>query len=183
MRREIHEEAGIDCEELKLRGTISWPGFGKHGEDWLGFVFVVTRFSGTPFASNRKARWNGCRWIAWMSCRCGKVTATSCRWCSTRPARVPRRDAVSRRQDGVVGVLACVSATPIDCSVARSVASDARTRYSMFTAYGALSTKPYWAYRCLASPLATSDTTDDTGAFARSQASSAAMMRLPRPRP
>ncbi|MFD0740446.1 NUDIX domain-containing protein [Lysobacter koreensis] len=52
MRREIHEEAGIDCEQLSLRGTISWPGFGKHGEDWLGFIFVVTQFSGSPFASN-----------------------------------------------------------------------------------------------------------------------------------
>jgi len=52
MRREIHEEAGIDCEELNLRGTISWPGFGKHGEDWFGFLFLVTRFSGTPLTSN-----------------------------------------------------------------------------------------------------------------------------------
>src|SRR3546814_3919230 len=43
MRREIAEEAGIECTALSLRGTISWPGFGKHGEDWLGFVFVVTR--------------------------------------------------------------------------------------------------------------------------------------------
>jgi len=52
MRREIREEAGIDCEELQLRGTISWPGFGKQGEDWLGFLFVVTRFSGTPLERN-----------------------------------------------------------------------------------------------------------------------------------
>ena len=52
MRREIQEEAGIECEAMSLRGTISWPGFGKHGEDWLGFVFVVTRFSGTPFERN-----------------------------------------------------------------------------------------------------------------------------------
>lgn len=52
MRREILEEAGITCDELALRGTISWPGFGKHGEDWLGFVFVVTRYGGEPFASN-----------------------------------------------------------------------------------------------------------------------------------
>ena len=52
MRREIVEEAGIDCTALSLRGTISWPGFGKHGEDWLGFVFVVTAFDGTPPASN-----------------------------------------------------------------------------------------------------------------------------------
>jgi len=52
MRREIHEEAGIDCVELSLRGTISWPGFGKQGEDWLGFVFLITRFTGTPFEGN-----------------------------------------------------------------------------------------------------------------------------------
>jgi 8-oxo-dGTP diphosphatase len=52
MRREILEEAGIDCDELHLRGTISWPGFGKNGEDWLGFLFVITQYSGTPHASN-----------------------------------------------------------------------------------------------------------------------------------
>jgi 8-oxo-dGTP diphosphatase len=52
MRREIFEEAGIECERLALRGTISWPGFGKQGEDWLGFVFLITRFRGAPFASN-----------------------------------------------------------------------------------------------------------------------------------
>jgi len=52
MRREIFEEAGIDCDALSLRGTISWPGFGKQGEDWLGFVFLVTAFTGTPLASN-----------------------------------------------------------------------------------------------------------------------------------
>jgi 8-oxo-dGTP diphosphatase len=48
MRREIHEEAGIHCLEMQLRGTISWPGFGRRGEDWLGFLFVITRFEGTP---------------------------------------------------------------------------------------------------------------------------------------
>ncbi|WP_149193699.1 NUDIX hydrolase [Luteimonas suaedae] len=52
MRREIREEAAIECEELQLRGTISWPGFGKAGEDWFGFLFLVTHFSGTPLASN-----------------------------------------------------------------------------------------------------------------------------------
>ncbi len=52
MRREIHEEAGIACDELQLRGTISWPGFGKQGEDWLGFLFLITAYSGTPYASN-----------------------------------------------------------------------------------------------------------------------------------
>ena len=48
MRREIHEEAGIHCVSMHLRGTISWPGFGKNGEDWLGFVFLVDRFEGEP---------------------------------------------------------------------------------------------------------------------------------------
>ena len=52
MRRELHEEAGITCDALRLRGTISWPGFGKAGEDWLGFVFVIDRFSGEPHTSN-----------------------------------------------------------------------------------------------------------------------------------
>ncbi|RYZ73307.1 MAG: 8-oxo-dGTP diphosphatase [Lysobacteraceae bacterium] len=52
MRREIHEEAGIHCDALSLRGTISWPGFGKHGEDWLGFLFVITAYTGTPHSSN-----------------------------------------------------------------------------------------------------------------------------------
>lgn len=54
MRREIREEAGIEAEELALRGTISWPGFGKGGEDWFGFIFRVDRWSGTPFAGNHE---------------------------------------------------------------------------------------------------------------------------------
>ena len=52
MRREIREEAGIECDRLELRGTISWPGFGTGGEDWFGFVFRVTRFTGAPLAAN-----------------------------------------------------------------------------------------------------------------------------------
>ncbi len=52
MRREIREEAGIECDALRLRGTISWPGFGKQGEDWLAFVFVISAWSGTPLTSN-----------------------------------------------------------------------------------------------------------------------------------
>jgi 8-oxo-dGTP diphosphatase len=52
MRREIHEEAGIDCLSLQLRGTISWPGFGKNGEDWLAFIFLIDRFAGTPPPTN-----------------------------------------------------------------------------------------------------------------------------------
>ena len=52
MRREIREEAGIECTELRLRGTISWPGFGPKGEDWLGFIFRIDRFEGTPHERN-----------------------------------------------------------------------------------------------------------------------------------
>ncbi|WP_421567352.1 NUDIX hydrolase [Stenotrophomonas sp. PD6] len=52
MRREILEEAGIVCGTMRMRGTISWPGFGKHGEDWFGFVFVIDDFTGTPLTAN-----------------------------------------------------------------------------------------------------------------------------------
>jgi 8-oxo-dGTP diphosphatase len=52
MRREIREEAALECDELTLRGTLSWPGFGKHGEDWFGFVFRIERWHGTPLSSN-----------------------------------------------------------------------------------------------------------------------------------
>jgi 8-oxo-dGTP diphosphatase len=52
IRREIREEAGLECDVLVLRGTISWPGFGKQGEDWFGFVFRVDRWHGTPNADN-----------------------------------------------------------------------------------------------------------------------------------
>lgn len=48
LRRELREEAGIEASSLRLRGTISWPGFGAGGEDWLGFVFLVDAFTGTP---------------------------------------------------------------------------------------------------------------------------------------
>src|SRR5262249_4474002 len=46
MKREIREEAGIECEQLTLRGTINWPGFGPNGENWFGFIFLIERFSG-----------------------------------------------------------------------------------------------------------------------------------------
>ncbi len=52
MRREIREEAGIDVTEMQLRGTINWTNFGPKGEDWLGFVFLITRFSGEPWTEN-----------------------------------------------------------------------------------------------------------------------------------
>ena len=52
MKREIREEAGIECTSLTLRGTLSWPGFGKQGEDWLGFIFIIDSYTGTPLEKN-----------------------------------------------------------------------------------------------------------------------------------
>src|SRR3954452_3287271 len=51
-RREVREESGLECDALALRGTINWPGFGKQGEDWFGFLFRVDRWSGTPLTEN-----------------------------------------------------------------------------------------------------------------------------------
>lgn len=52
LMREIHEEAGIQCEEVELRGTVNWTGFGPNGENWLGFIFLVSTFLGSPNADN-----------------------------------------------------------------------------------------------------------------------------------
>ncbi len=52
MMREIREEAGIECERLSLRGTINWPGFGKDGQDWFGFVFLIEAWRGIPLTVN-----------------------------------------------------------------------------------------------------------------------------------
>lgn len=46
--RELQEEAGITPTSLRLRGTVSWPGFGSDGSDWFGFVFLVDAFAGEP---------------------------------------------------------------------------------------------------------------------------------------
>jgi 8-oxo-dGTP diphosphatase len=54
IKREIMEEAGIVPLTLLLRGTVNWPGFGPHGEDWLGFIFRIDRFQGTPFSENEE---------------------------------------------------------------------------------------------------------------------------------
>lgn len=52
IRREVREESGLECDDVVLRGTISWPGFGKGGEDWFGFVFRIDRYQGEPWAQN-----------------------------------------------------------------------------------------------------------------------------------
>jgi 8-oxo-dGTP diphosphatase len=52
MCRELAEEAGIEVLRMRLRGTINWPGFGRAGEDWFGFVFVIDGWRGEPPAAN-----------------------------------------------------------------------------------------------------------------------------------
>jgi len=54
MRREIREESGLECLEMGLRGTINWTGFGPAGENWLGFVFLITAFAGTLKTNNEE---------------------------------------------------------------------------------------------------------------------------------
>ena len=56
MRREMREEASIECLKLRLRGTINWTNFGPHGEDWLGFVFLVESFRGQVPPANEEGR-------------------------------------------------------------------------------------------------------------------------------
>jgi 8-oxo-dGTP diphosphatase len=58
--REVQEEAGIQIGNVELRGTISWPGFGKNGEDWFGFIYLVHSYQGEPKMSNEEGdlSWN-----------------------------------------------------------------------------------------------------------------------------
>jgi len=60
LRREIMEEAGLECEEIILRGTVNWTGFGAQGENWLGFIFRIERFRGIPKPSNEEGT------LTWM---------------------------------------------------------------------------------------------------------------------
>lgn len=54
IKREVEEESGLIVEEAILRGTISWPGFGKHGEGYFGFIFRIERWQGTPHEGNHE---------------------------------------------------------------------------------------------------------------------------------
>lgn len=54
MIREIREEAGIEVTAMSLRGTVNWTNFGPKGEDWLGFIFLVTGFTGQPRESSEE---------------------------------------------------------------------------------------------------------------------------------
>ncbi len=52
--RELYEEAGITCQKVVLRGIINWTGFGPYGENWLGFIYRIDIFTGTPKRSNEE---------------------------------------------------------------------------------------------------------------------------------
>jgi 8-oxo-dGTP diphosphatase len=54
MRREIHEESGLTAETLTMRGTISWPGFGRDGADWFGFLFRIDTWHGHAHEGNHE---------------------------------------------------------------------------------------------------------------------------------
>ncbi|MBM3201296.1 MAG: 8-oxo-dGTP diphosphatase [Chlamydiae bacterium] len=61
MKREAHEEAGIICTKMRLKGTINWTGFGPKSEDWFGFIFLIEEYEGEPFTSNHEGT---LKWIA-----------------------------------------------------------------------------------------------------------------------
>lgn len=50
--REVAEESGLSVTRISLRGTVSWPGFGRDGQDWFGFVFLADAFSGVAHEGN-----------------------------------------------------------------------------------------------------------------------------------
>ncbi len=54
LRREIGEESGLLADHAVLRGTISWPGFGKNSEDWFGFIFRIEGWHGEVLPGNHE---------------------------------------------------------------------------------------------------------------------------------
>ena len=52
LRRELHEETGLTLDEVALRGTITWTNFGPKREQWLGFIFLVTSWTGSVPEAN-----------------------------------------------------------------------------------------------------------------------------------
>jgi 8-oxo-dGTP diphosphatase len=61
LAREVYEESGLTCEEASLRGTVSWPGFGRAGEDWFGFIYRIDRFSGALKTTAEEGELHWCR--------------------------------------------------------------------------------------------------------------------------
>ena len=88
MIREIREESTLEVTSMTLRGTVNWTGFGPHGEDWLGFIFLITDFTGTPLSTNEEGT------LSWVPLKnfpiipCGRATSTFCHW-SLMTTRAP----------------------------------------------------------------------------------------------
>ena len=70
LRREIREEAALECTAVELAGTISWPGFGRGGENWFGFLFRVPRWTGTPPTASHEG---SLHWVAVADVLAGTV--------------------------------------------------------------------------------------------------------------
>lgn len=61
LRRELWEEATVELTSFALRGTITWTNFGPKRQQWLGFVFLVDAWSGTPPPANPEG---SLEWVA-----------------------------------------------------------------------------------------------------------------------
>src|SRR5688572_14839101 len=61
VKREITEESGLIVEELAMRGTVLWTGFGATGLDALCFMFLVTSYRGEPHEGNEEGT---LEWVA-----------------------------------------------------------------------------------------------------------------------
>ena len=70
LRREIREEAALDCGAPELAGTISWPGFGRDGANWFGFLFRVRSWTGTPPPGNDEG---SLHWVDVVDVLAGKL--------------------------------------------------------------------------------------------------------------
>lgn len=46
MARELREEANLEIDQMRLRGTVSWPGFHADGTGVLGFIFLIDGWHG-----------------------------------------------------------------------------------------------------------------------------------------
>ena len=82
MKREIFEEANIECLDLKLRGTINWTGFGRKERIGSVLFFVLTGIAAFRYPLTPKVTWSGSISTRCTSCLFGKGTAIFYIWCS-----------------------------------------------------------------------------------------------------
>jgi 8-oxo-dGTP diphosphatase len=53
-RRELYEESGLVADDLTLRGTVLWTGFGRNRTNALCFMFRADAVTGTPHDGNEE---------------------------------------------------------------------------------------------------------------------------------